>query len=107
VLSNKLLDQEYDKVRAADQARLDCQHLLQLTTDGWRRRAAVQGVPLINVMALLPTGGSVFFKVVAASGVVKDKHWIADRHLEWASLITGGDLGRLLGMVMDNTKANM
>jgi hypothetical protein len=106
-LSNKLLDEVYNEVRAADDARLAGQRLLQLTTDGWRRRTAARGVFLINVVALLPPGGSVFFKVVAAPGVIKDKAWIKDRHLEWASLITGGELGRLVGMVMDNTKANM
>jgi hypothetical protein len=106
-LSNKLLDAEYARVRAVDEAKLAAVGLLQLTTDGWRRRAAVRGVPLINVMALLPTGGSVFVKVLAAPGVVKNKEWIAARHLEWAALVTDGQLDRLLGMVMDNTKANM
>jgi hypothetical protein len=108
-LANKRLDEEYARVRAADDVKLAGSKLLQLTTDGWRRiaKAAVQGVPLINAMALLPAGGSVFFKVVAAPGVVKDKQWIADRHLEWANLVTEGQLNRLLGMVMDNTKANM
>jgi hypothetical protein len=105
-LSNKLLDEAYDEVRAADKVKLAGQQL-QLTTDGWRRRTAVRGVPLINVMALLAAGGSVFFKVVAAPGVVKDKDWIKEKHLEWASMVTEGDLGRLVGMVMDNTKANM
>jgi hypothetical protein len=106
-LSNKLLDQVYEEVRAADLAKLAAQPLLQVSTDGWRRRTAVRGVPLINIMALLPPGGSVFFKVVAAPGVVKDKQWIKDRHLEWAALVTEGNLERMLGMVMDNTKANM
>jgi hypothetical protein len=44
---------------------------------------------------------------VSAAGEVKDQHWIAARHLEWATEITDGQLDRLLGMVMDNTKANM
>jgi hypothetical protein len=106
-MSNRLLDQAYNEVQAADQAKLAAQRLLQLSTDGWRRRTAVRGVPLINIMALMPPGGSVFVKVVAAPGVVKNKEWIKERHLEWASLITDGQLDRLLGMVMDNTKANM
>lgn len=106
-LSNKLLDDAYAEVRAADQAKLAAQQLLQLATDGWRRRTAARGVPLINVMALLPPGGSIFFKVVAAPGVVKDKHWIQERRLEWAGLLTEGRLERLVGMVMDNTKASM
>jgi hypothetical protein len=106
-LSNRLLDDEYNKVQAANNARLQAQPLVQLTSDGWRRKCAVRGVPLINVLALLPAGGSIFIKVVAAPGVVKDKHWVKARHEEWASLITGGRLERLVGMVMDNTKTNM
>jgi hypothetical protein len=106
-LSNQLLDAEYDTVHGADVSRLAQQRLIQLTTDGWRRRAAVRGVPLINVMALTPVGKPIFCKVVSAAGEVKDQHWIAARHLEWATEITDGQLDRLLGMVMDNTKANM
>jgi hypothetical protein len=34
-----------------------------LATDGWKRKAAEQGVPLINVNLLLPDGGSAFIKV--------------------------------------------
>jgi hypothetical protein len=106
-LSNKLLDAAYEEVQADQQAKLAAQHMVQLSTDGWRRKAAARGVPLINILALLPSGGSVFCKVVPAAGVVKDQHWIKERHLEWAALVTNGDLGRLVGMVMDNTKANM
>jgi hypothetical protein len=34
-----------------------------LATDGCKRKAAEQRVPLISVNVLLPTGGSVFVKV--------------------------------------------
>ena len=106
-LSNKLLDDEYNAVRAADGARLAQQRFLQFSTDGWRRRAAVQGKPLINVMALPAVGKPIFCKVISAAGEVKDKHWIAARHVEWATEFTDGNLDRVLGFVMDNTKANM
>ena len=46
-------------------------------------------------------------KVISAAGEVKDKHWIAARHLEIAEETTGGQLDCVLGFVMDNTKANM
>jgi hypothetical protein len=106
-LSNRLLNEEYDAVRAVDVNRLAQQKLIQLSSDGWRRRAAVRGVPLINFMALMPVGAPIFCKVVSAAGEVKDKNWIAALHLEIAAEITGGKLERVLGFVMDNTKANM
>jgi hypothetical protein len=34
-----------------------------VTMDGWKKRAAGRGVPLVNVMLLKPTGGSIFWKV--------------------------------------------
>lgn len=106
-LSNKLLDDEYNAVRAADSSTLALQRFLQFSSDGWRRRAAVQGKPLINFMALPAVGKPIFCKVISAAGEVKDKHWIAARHVEWAAEFTDGNLDRVLGFVMDNTKANM
>lgn len=106
-LSNKLLDEEYNVVRAEDNARLALQRLIQFSSDGWRRRAAVGGKPLLNFLALLAMGRPIFLKVISAAGEVKDKHWIAARHLEIAEETTGGQLDRVLGFVMDNTKANM
>jgi hypothetical protein len=34
-----------------------------LVTDGWRKKAAQQGVPLINAMVTPPDGGALFWKV--------------------------------------------
>jgi hypothetical protein len=34
-----------------------------MQTDGWRKKAAVQGTPLINVNLTKPDGGAVFVKV--------------------------------------------
>lgn len=107
VLSNKLLEEEYNAVRAVDNSRLARQLLIQFSSDGWRRRAAVGGKPLLNFMALLATGRPIFLKVISAAGEVKDKEWIAARHLEIADEATGGQRNRVLGFVMDNTKANM
>ena len=106
-LSNKLLDEEYNAVLRVDTARLAQQRYIQFSSDGWRRRAAAQGKPLINFLALMAAGKPVFCKVVSAAGVVKDQQWIAARHVEWAAEFTNGDLDRVLGFVMDNTKANM
>ena len=67
----------------------------------------MHGKPLINFIALLAVGKPIFCMVISAAGEVKDKHWIAARHVEIATEVTGGQLDRVLGFVMDNTKANM
>jgi hypothetical protein len=47
-----------------------------------------------------------FLQVVQAKGVTKDIPWIVELHNELADEVTDGNLRRLLGVVMDNTKAN-
>jgi hypothetical protein len=39
-----------------------------LITDGWRKKAAQQGVPLINAMVAPPDGGAFFWKVRVTAG---------------------------------------
>jgi hypothetical protein len=77
-----------------------------LVTDGWRKKAAHQGVPLINVNLLYPEAGSDFINIVTPAGVTKDAEWIAEMHEDIARELTNGDFRKLLGMIMDNTKAN-
>jgi hypothetical protein len=36
---------------------------VQVTMDGWKKRAAEHGTPLVTVVVLLPDGGSLFWKV--------------------------------------------
>lgn len=57
-------------------------------------------------MALLPNGSYLFHGVRNAAGVTKDATWLKDSHVEWAMEVTDNKPDRLLGMVMDNTKAN-
>ena len=103
-LAGKLLDSEYERVSATVWEAIDKQPLLQLATDGWKRSHCGQGTPLVNLMVLLPKGGSYFVKAEPARGVCKNAAWIAEQHLRWAAEVTKGDLSRMLGMVMDNTK---
>jgi hypothetical protein len=44
--------------------------------------------------------------VVTAKGVMKDKAWIRNLHNELADELTDGNPRKLLGAIMDNTKAN-
>jgi hypothetical protein len=105
-LSGPMLDAEYAEVKAADKEVARASRLLQLSTDGWKRRACARGTPLINIMVLVPAGGSFFYKVVPVAGVVKNAAWIKEQHLLWVEDVVEGELERVLGMVMDNTKAN-
>jgi hypothetical protein len=57
-------------------------------------------------MVLLPSGGALMHKVKAVGGVVKNAQWLMEQHEEWAMQVTDNKPERLLGMVMDNTKAN-
>jgi hypothetical protein len=103
-LAGPMLDAEYARVKQRVDADLQRQPHLQMSTDGWRRGHVEQGVPLINVLALKPDGGAVFVKAEPARGVVKDAAWIAAQHLRWAEELTGDNLDKFLGIVMDNTK---
>jgi hypothetical protein len=48
-----------------------------LATDGWKKKAAGQGVPLINVMVHPPDGGSFFYKVTAPNPCTTSQHPIS------------------------------
>ena len=105
-LAGPLLQAEAARVRSEVQRDLALEQLIQLATDGWRRKSVDRGCPLINVMALLATGGSKFVKVHRAPGIVKDAEWLRRMHLAWAREVSNDQLHRILGIVMDNTAAN-
>jgi len=42
---------------------------VMLCSDGWKRKAAAQGTPLINVLLLKPDGGFIFLKVLCLEGM--------------------------------------
>jgi hypothetical protein len=104
-LAGKLLTKAAGVIKDDTKATIKAAPLVQLSTDGWRRNNVAGGVPLINVMALLPSTTK-FWKVHNANGDIKDAQWLRRRHTEWASEVSGGDMKRITGMVMDNTKAN-
>lgn len=77
-----------------------------LCSDGWRKKAAKQGTPLVNVVLLKPDRGIIFIKAIDTSGKKKTGVAIKDMHLEMAQEVTQGDPAKILGVVMDNPKAN-
>lgn len=78
-----------------------------LTSDGWSKKAAAHGIPLINFMILPDNGAATFHRIHNAEGEVNDADWIAELH---NSVI--GEVedcvkeGHLSGVIMDNTSAN-
>eukprot|EP00955_Chlamydomonas_euryale_P033452 347728-Chlamydomonas_euryale.AAC.1 len=87
-----------------------------MASDGWKKKAANKGEPLVNAVALKPDGGAIFLDVFRPGSQIKDGAWIADVHEEmFKKLIpTDGDdplayadqVGLVLGVVMDNAAAN-
>lgn len=51
-----------------------------LVTDGWSKKTAVRGEPLINVMCCPDTGPAVFIKIVNAAGEIKNIEWVYQLH---------------------------
>lgn len=105
-LSNALLDEAYEQVKAEVLTPQTTKGLFAISSDGWRKNAASQGSPLININLLSPGGGASFVRVVRCAGVTKDASWIKELHLKEAQTLTGGQLDRIIGFLMDNTQAN-
>ena len=71
-LVNTLLEEEYDRVQKRVSEQVEGQKYVGISSDGWRKKYAEQGTPLIHFMINLPAGGTVFHRVEKASGVLKD-----------------------------------
>jgi hypothetical protein len=78
-LRGAALDQAVSEVRLeALQALKTCSYAF--FTDGWSKRAAKRGVPLVNVMVCPADGAAVFWCVKDASGHIKNKDWVVQLH---------------------------
>ena len=79
-----MLKNVYQQTKAKVEQELHSAPFVGLCSDGWKKKYAEFGVPLVNVMALLPQrhGGSRFLEVIKAEGVTKDAEWIRDSHVE-------------------------
>jgi hypothetical protein len=81
--------------------------IVYIATDGWKRKFAEHGTPILNVMILLPLGGSIFHKVVASGGECKNTQWVVDLHMNAKAEVEALYPNvKVAGFVMDNTKAN-
>jgi hypothetical protein len=78
------------------------------SSDGWRKKFCEQGAALNNIVALLPDR-AYFHDAINCSSMRKDSHAIQNFLMTAAGSIVGQDdveLERLVGWVLDNTKAN-
>jgi Protein of unknown function (DUF 659)/hAT family C-terminal dimerisation region len=105
-LRGYLLDESYETVkRAVMQSLEDTKYAI--VTDGWSKRAAQRGTPLINVMVCPDDGPAVFWKVVNAAGQIKDAQYVFDLHKELRLEVdTALPNAQFVGYVMDSTATN-
>eukprot|EP00798_Chlamydomonas_sp_ICE-L_P010284 gene10284-8206_t len=79
---------------------------IMLATGGWKKKIANKGESLVNAIALKPSGGAAFLKVIRPGTCSKDGEWIAKTHIDLAMEVTKEKPLHLLGMIMDITHAN-
>jgi hypothetical protein len=78
-----------------------------IVTDGWSKRAAQQGTPLIIVMVCPDDGSAVFWKVVNAEGQIKDAQYVFELHKELRIQVeTALPHVQFVGYIMDSTATN-
>lgn len=98
-LAGKQLDKAFAEVQLYVTAKLQEAKQgggwVMIATDGWKRRIAAGGAPLMNVMYLLSDGGSIFSDVIDVSGVTKDAKWVAQQHIDMAEKLSPGKLGKV------------
>ena len=97
---DKLIPELYEEVKKQkmEHTNFDGDSVIgALSSDGWKKKAAGQGTPLINFNFLLPNGGSFFYKIVPARGVVKNAGWIVETTEAVIKEVTGNKPHRLTG----------
>jgi hypothetical protein len=78
-----------------------------MITDGWSKRTSDRGTPLINVIICPDDGPAVAWRVVDASGQIKDTEYVEQLHLELRAEIEAALTDcQFLGYVMDSTATN-
>jgi len=80
-LTSTILDRVHDKVKqqvGKQLAELVTSTGFQIASDGWKKKAALQGAPLMNVMLLKPSGGSLFIRTVDTSWERKNAEFLSN-----------------------------
>jgi hypothetical protein len=91
--------QVVDDLRATD--------YISITMDGWKKRAAEQGAPLVTVNLLSPHGTATFWRMINAMGAIKDHVWIMQQCKDLITdLHSVSPSTSVIGFVMDSAAAN-
>jgi hypothetical protein len=106
-LSENILDEEYERVLKLMVAMLDGVKWVAICTDGWKKKHAGGGVPMVNIVVLLPHKGSIFFKVKYGGDCKKDTDSVVDFHEKAKTEVEAFFNVKVTGFVMDNTAANV
>jgi hypothetical protein len=103
----KHLDAIYENTRQKVIGELKCTDFVSITMDGWKKRAAEQGAPLVTVNLLSPHGKATFWRMINARGAIKDYAWIVKQCKAVISeLRTVAPDTHVIGFVMDSAAAN-
>jgi hypothetical protein len=79
-----------------------------IVTDGWSKRTAVRGAPLINVNICPEDAPAIFWRVEDASGRIKDKNYVVQLHQQLrVEMQQAIPCAQLIGYVMDSTATNV
>jgi hypothetical protein len=107
-LTNRWIPKLAEEASLATEATLEKALLVDASSDGWRKKYCEQGASLNNIVALLPER-AYFHDAINCSSMRKDAESIAQLLTTAAKSMVGHtdeDLERLVGWVLDNTKAN-
>lgn len=63
-IMGSMLESLYGEAYARTVEQIKQQGRFALAMDGWKKRAAEHGTPLVTVMVLLPSGETLFWKVM-------------------------------------------
>jgi hypothetical protein len=105
-LRGHLLDEAYNTVKSSVLKSPDGTRYA-IVTDGWSKRAAQCGNALINAMVCPDDGPVVFWKVVNASGQIKDAEYVYVLHFKLRLDVEKAlPSAHFVGFVMDSTASN-
>lgn len=101
-----LLDNAYSSVRQ-EVLKVLQNTRYAIVTDGWSKRAALRGAPLINVMICPDSRPAVFWKVVNVEGCIKNHKFVYDLHVSLREEIES-ELpdAQCIGFIMNSTATN-
>jgi hypothetical protein len=105
-LADKWVPRLAEEASVSNVGTLSQAPLVDASSDGWRKKFCEQGAALNNIIALLPDR-AYFHDAINCTSMRKDAGAIATFLADAAKGLVGEDLERLVGWVLDNTKAKI